>query len=266
MAGDRDAQTRASCSAPSKVRFLFNPSCGAIYERCLGQVLRRMDPCRGRPGDFGREHVLDPVMMQRVTARRFESALDVGCGEGRFCRLLKDNHIPVVGIDPTEALLAQARLRDPTGHYQTATAESLPFPSAKFDLVVSYLTLIDIPDFRSGLREMVRVLSPGGTLLIANINSFISSCPKGWIKDQDGRHLHYPVDRYMEEFPEFVEWSGIRIENWHRPLAAYMRELLGLGLSLTFFDEPQPRSGDTERQARYRRAPWFLVMEWQRPG
>jgi hypothetical protein len=44
--------------------------------------------------------------------------------------------------------------------------------------------------------------------------------------------------------------SGIRIENWHRPLASYMRELLAQGLTLTFFDEPQPRSGDAVRQER----------------
>ncbi len=220
----------------------------------------------GDRGDFAREHILDPVMLERATTRNFESALDVGCGEGRFCRLLQASNIPVVGIDPTEALLAQARLLDPTGQYQSARAEHLPFAAASFDLVVSYLTLIDIPDFRSGLREMVRVLRPGGTLLISNINSFISSCPSGWIKDQDGHDVHYPVDRYTEEFSEWLEWSGIRIVNWHRPFAAYMKELLGHGLNLTFFDEPLPRSGDAEQQALYRRAPWFMVMEWRRPA
>jgi SAM-dependent methyltransferase len=178
--------------------------------------------------------------------------------------LLKAVHIPVVGIDPTEELLAQARIRDPSGDYQLARAELLPFPGASFDLVVTCLTLIDIADFRAALKEMVRVLKPDGVLLIANLNSFISSCPRGWIKDADGRYLYYPVDRYLEEFSEWVEWSGIRIENWHRPLASYIRELLALGLTLTFFDEPLPRSGDAVRQERYRRAPWFMVMEWTR--
>ena len=43
----------------------------------------------------------------------------------------------------------------------------MPFPDVSFDLVVSYLTLIDIADFRTGLNEMVRVPTPKGTLLIA---------------------------------------------------------------------------------------------------
>jgi SAM-dependent methyltransferase len=218
----------------------------------------------GERGDWGREHVLDPIMLERASARRFKHALDVGCGEGRFCRMLRARDMHVVGIDPTEELLAAAKRRDPKGEYQIARAESLPFSDASFDLVVSYLTLIDIADFRTALTEMARVLVPKGILLIANLNSFITSCPKGWIMDQHGEYLHYPVDRYLEEFPEWIEWSDIRVVNWHRPLSAYIRELLAQGLTLTFFDEPQPRSGDSDRQARYLRAPWFMVMEWQR--
>ncbi|OAI30929.1 methyltransferase [Methylosinus sp. R-45379] len=221
---------------------------------------------QGERGDFGREHVLDPVMIERISGRRFERALDVGCGEGRFCRVLASKNISVVGIDPTEDLISRARQRDPAGDYRIGRAEALPFDADSFDLIVSYLTLIDIADFRGGLTEMVRVLKPGGTLLIANLNSFISSCSRGWIKDQDGSGPYYAVDRYLEEFPEWAEWSGIRVENWHRPLSSYMKELLSLGLTLTFFDEPQPRSGyDPALHAKYRRAPWFLVMEWQRP-
>ena len=92
----------------------------------------------GDTGDWGREHVLDPLMLERVSARQCEYALDVGCGEGRFCRMLKAMGIPVVGIDPTEALLAQARKRDAGGDYRLASAEALPFPNESFDLVVSY--------------------------------------------------------------------------------------------------------------------------------
>ncbi len=209
----------------------------------------------GEHGDWGREHVLDPAMLERVDQGRYQRALDVGCGEGRFCRLLSARGIETHGFDPTKALIETARTRDPQGRYQVAQAERLPFEAASFDLVVSYLTLIDITDFRAALAEMTRVLGPGGTLLIANLNSFVSAQPHGWIRDEEERYLHYAVDRYMEEFPEWVDFSGIRIKNWHRPFSAYMKELLGQGLALTFFDEPLPRSGCEERQARYRRVP-----------
>jgi hypothetical protein len=43
----------------------------------------------GERGDWGREHVLDPVMLERVSARRFGSALDVGCGEGPWFMVME---------------------------------------------------------------------------------------------------------------------------------------------------------------------------------
>src|SRR4029077_13489688 len=113
---------------------------------------------QGDRGDWARVNIIDPVMLERVLAKPVRRALDVGCGEGRFCRMLQANGIAVVGIDPTTAFIDAARRRDPAGRYELAQAEALPFPDASFDLVVSYLTLIDIDDFREAIGEMVRVL------------------------------------------------------------------------------------------------------------
>lgn len=221
----------------------------------------------GEQGDWGREHVLDPVMLGRVAAGRFACALDVGCGEGRFCRMLKAAGVAATGIDPTHRLVEAARRRDPSGDYRLGRAERLEFEPASFDLVVSYLTLVDIADFRTAISEMARVLKPGGSLLIANLTSFTSACAaQGWVRDEAGRHLHFPVDHYLDEFSFWLEWAGIRIENWHRPLAAYMAALLESGLHLTFFSEPEPVSGEVSRREDYRRAPWFVVMEWRQPS
>jgi SAM-dependent methyltransferase len=221
---------------------------------------------QGERGDWSREFVLDAVMLSRVGARTCNRALDLGCGEGRFCRVLKALGIAAVGADPTEALLARARALDPDGDYHLAGAEMLPFPDRRFDLVVSYLSLIDIPDFRAGLRESARVLAPGGSLLIANLNSFTTAAgSNGWIEDEAGNAVYFPVDTYLEERADWVAWRGIRVRNWHRPFSAYVRELLSLGLELVFFDEPAPHGGPVDRAERYRRAPWFHVMEWRKP-
>lgn len=220
----------------------------------------------GERGDWGREHVLDPVMRARIEAGHFRTALDVGCGEGRFCRVLASMGIAATGIDPTTPLLTTARERDPSGDYRNGRAEQMDFADASFDLVVSYITLIDIPDFRAAICEMARVVRPGGSVLVANLTGFTSAgAAQGWVKDDEGRHLHFPVDRYLEEFPFWFEWSNIRIENWHRPLAAYMSAFLESGLDLIHFAEPAPVSGDPAHQERFRRAPWFVVMEWRKP-
>jgi ubiquinone/menaquinone biosynthesis C-methylase UbiE len=142
----------------------------------------------GQRGDWAREHVLDPVMLGRVAASRFQRALDVGCGEGRFCRILRARGVTVTGIDPTEHLLDAARRRDPSGDYRLGRAEQLGFETASFDLVVSYVTLVDIADFRTAIGEMARVLKPGGSLLVANLTGFTSACAnQGWVKDAEGR-------------------------------------------------------------------------------
>ena len=115
----------------------------------------------GELGDYARRHVLDGPMLARVRGRAFRHALDVGCGEGRFCRLLQQEGLQTVGVEPSAALRAHALARDPQGDYRDARAESLPFDDGTFDLVVSYLTLIDIDDIAAALAAMARVLKPG---------------------------------------------------------------------------------------------------------
>lgn len=222
----------------------------------------------GEHGDFGRRYVLDPVMLPLALQRKPKRALDVGCGEGRFCRMLKAEGVETIGIEPTPSLLARARERDSAGEYVEGRAEALPFSDASFDLVVSYLTLIDIPDIRAAIPEMTRVLKPGGALLIANLNSFNSACADdGWVKNDKGERLHYRVDNYLTEHDVWIEYRGIRIRNHHRPLSTYMQLLLGQGLQLTHYDEPMPTpEAPAAKIASYKRVPWFLVMEWLKPA
>ncbi len=63
-----------------------------------------------------------------------------------------------------------------------------------------------------------------------------------------------------------MEWRGIRIRKWHRPLATYMTLFLESGLELRHFSEPSPSGGDPRKVASYRRVPYFHIMEWQKPA
>ncbi len=71
----------------------------------------------GEQGDFGRRSVLDPVMLKRATPRAPKTVLDVGCGEGRFCRMLKQPGIEITGLDPTNEMLAAVGARDGDSEY-----------------------------------------------------------------------------------------------------------------------------------------------------
>ena len=218
----------------------------------------------GTDGDFGRRWVLDAPMLGRVAKGRFTRALDVGCGEGRFCRMLRARGVETVGIDPVAALIDHAVACDPGGDYRLGRAEALDLPDGAFDLVVSYLSLIDIDDIDAAVPEMARVLRPGGSLLIANLTGFNTAGQTlGWPDKRPG-HGGFVMDHYMEERADWVAWRGIRVRNWHRPMSRYMSVLLEAGLELVHFSEPEPVGGDPVRTARYRRAPNFLIMEWRK--
>ncbi len=130
----------------------------------------------GETGDFGPRL---PCSTRRCTPAcrggAFRRALDVGCGEAASvaagCGISGSTRS---GIDPTDALLRRARDPDPAGTYIPGRAEALPFADGAFDLVVSYLTLIDI---RISARRSPRWSGsrPRGTLLIANLNSFATA-------------------------------------------------------------------------------------------
>ena len=193
--------------------------------------------------------------------------LDIGCGEGRFSRLLAERKASTVGIDPVRRLIEEARARaGASERYVLGSGDGLPFDHESFDLVIAYLCLIDIPDFRAAIRESASVLKPGGRLLVANVSNLASSSAEP-IRDGDGNFLHYAVDHYLEERPMTLEWAGLRIRNWHRPLSDYMDAYLDAGLILRRYIEPRPDEalkGD-QRFESWFRVPTFDVMVWQKP-
>lgn len=99
-----------------------------------------------------------------------QRVLDVACGTGILAREIASRIGPagrVVGIDPNPGMLAAAKQIAPAVEWREGVAESLPFPDQSFDAVVSQFGLIFFTDRRQALREMLRVLAPGGRLAVA---------------------------------------------------------------------------------------------------
>jgi ubiquinone/menaquinone biosynthesis C-methylase UbiE len=124
---------------------------------------------------FGRRRATFRALIAAAGVRPGQRVLDVGCGTGYFARLLAQAVGPegqVVGIDPSPEMISYASRkagRARNCRFQVGTAESLDFPAAHFDVVVSSLVMHHLPeDLRvPALREMRRVLRPDGTLLVA---------------------------------------------------------------------------------------------------
>jgi hypothetical protein len=73
--------------------------------------------------------------------------------------------------------------------------------------------------------------------------------------------------RYLDQREVVLEWKGISITNYHRPLSAYMETFLGAGLSLERFEEPLPEDetlrDDPDMEDNFR-VPEFVVMRWRK--
>lgn len=106
-----------------------------------------------------------------------ERVVDVGCGAGIDSLIAARMAGPdgaVVGVDMTSAMLAKARAgADAMGaanvDFREGFAESLPIPDGWADVVISNGVMNLFPDKTAGLREMARVLKPGGRLQIGDI-------------------------------------------------------------------------------------------------
>jgi ubiquinone/menaquinone biosynthesis C-methylase UbiE len=218
---------------------------------------------QGEEGDWSRRYVLDPVMKSLLGDLGGQRVLDVGSGEGRFSRWMQSRGAEVVGVEPTLALIREARNRG--GDFVRAFGAPLPIQSNTFDRVVFYLVLIDIPDFAAAIYEGARVLKPGGKMLVANLNPFATSVPNLWQRDETGQKVVAHLDHYLEPQAHAVGWRGINIVNFHRPQRDYMQAFLAAGLELRFFDEPEP-AADAPYRDDYRRAPYHQVTLWQRPN
>jgi SAM-dependent methyltransferase len=111
-----------------------------------------------------------PKVADAVQIQPGQRVLDVACGTGILAREVTrrmGSSGRVAGIDPSPGMIAVAKQLAPAVEWREGVAESLPFPDQSFDAVVSQFGLMFFTDRRKALREMLRVLTPGGRLAVA---------------------------------------------------------------------------------------------------
>ena len=119
-------------------------------------------------------HYLDKrVRFLRDVAPPPARALDVGCGTGALAARLAAAGYDVTGIDPSRGMLDVMARRAAAAQRVEGSATDMPFDDAAFDLAVSVATMHHIADpdsVRAALSEMVRVVRPGGRVVVWDHN------------------------------------------------------------------------------------------------
>lgn len=113
--------------------------------------------------------------------------LDAACGNGRYSRFLLRHADPdalITSFDLSPRMLARARARLQNGRVSHAVADltRLPYADAAFDAIVCGWVLEHLPDPRLGLRELTRILQPGGKLLLLSTEDTLTGalCGRLW--------------------------------------------------------------------------------------
>ncbi len=145
--------------------------------------------------------------------------LDIGCGDGALVRALAARGAATVGVDPDPAMLTAARkLAEETNVPATfleGRAENLPFPDDSFDVVAAMTVLCFVPDAKGAVREMARVLRPGGRLVLGEL----------------GRWSFWAAKRRLRGWPGSPTWKAARF--WDAGDLRELAEAAGLKVTAT---------------------------------
>ncbi|ASJ09324.1 ubiquinone biosynthesis protein UbiE [Thermococcus siculi] len=138
-------------------------------------------------------------------------ALDLGCGTGNYTLELKRRGFDVIGLDASEGMLEIARSKGL--NCVRGDAYNLPFPDNSFDLVLSVTMFEFIHEPEKVVREIHRVLKPGGEVLIGTMNGrslwFLFKRLKSIFTETAYRYARFYTPGELEELLERAGFTGV---------------------------------------------------------
>jgi SAM-dependent methyltransferase len=168
------------------------------------------DPERFRAGqkatrDYSLAGDVHEPVAERLLAEGLEPVLDIGCGEGRLIRPLRERGIRAVGLDSSPTMLAAV-----PGSRVRAEAGAMPFTDESFGGVAALYMLYHVPDPRAVLAECRRVMAAGGLFAACTTSRYDDPEFRGYLPDNQ------PTTFDAEEAPDMVRefFENVEVERW----------------------------------------------------
>jgi SAM-dependent methyltransferase len=165
--------------------------------------------------------------MQLINPRPGNTFLDVACGTGALVHLAKRAGLHAIGVDISEVAVRIASNRVERA-ITVGAGEYLPFASASFDYVTNMGSLEHFVEPLLGVREMMRVLKPGGRAFILVPNTF-SLLTNIWIAFRTGRTVvdEQPIQRYgaRADWEALIQAGGLAVKKTLKYERSWARSL-----------------------------------------
>jgi SAM-dependent methyltransferase len=185
------------------------------------------------------EDLILPLVSRHLEGARH--VLDIGCGEGQVARRIAELGAEVIGLDPSATQVVEAHGRAGRPRYARARAEALPCRSGAFDAVVACLVFEHVDAIDLALREVARVLEPGGRFVMLVGHPLLQAPRSGWVDDQTAGEHYWRIGAYLGEHAEIDEVApGVKLRFLHRPVSRYVQAIIDAGLLIDAMEEPAP--------------------------
>jgi ubiquinone/menaquinone biosynthesis C-methylase UbiE len=151
------------------------------------------------------ERLEQRTMLELTGPLEGAALLDAGCGDGTLVCAAAARGATVTGIDPDPAMLDAARQRAKrsglAARFVAGRVERLPFADASFDVVASMAVLCFVADPTGAIREMARVLRPGGRLVLGELGRWNGWAAwrriRAWMGSATWRRAHFRSARHL---------------------------------------------------------------------
>lgn len=110
------------------------------------------------------------VILKMLKGIEGKKVLDIGCGTGRLVGKLLERKALVTGVDVSGEMLKIASKKFKSTEFIEADAEKMPFPDESFDMMIASFLIVHLKDLDKFFDEAYRILRPGGSFIVTNIN------------------------------------------------------------------------------------------------